>query len=232
MKPELNPNKVVVITGAGVSAESGIPTFRDSNGLWHAHDVEAIASATGWANNPGAVLDFTNQLRLRASQSQPNAAHLAIAHLQDRYEVIVITQNVDELHEMAGSNQVLHVHGNHADARSSIDTTLTYRIGGRPILMGDTCELGSQLRPDLVLFGEPAQHLDEARQHVRSASKIMIVGTSLMVQPFASLAKLARGHAEKVLISKAIYRHLWGYELRTGLATEVVPRVVEQWLQK
>lgn len=161
----------MVITGAGVSDESGLPTFRDSNGLWHAHDVEALASATGWANNPGAVLEFTNQLRLRASQPQPNAAHLAMARLQDRYEVIVITQNVDELHEMAGSKNALHAHGNHAYARSSLDRTLTYRIGGNPILMGDTCERGSQLCPDLVLFGEPVQHLDEARQHVRSARK-------------------------------------------------------------
>lgn len=148
-----------MITGAGVSDESGLPTFRDSNGLWHAHDVEALASATGWANNPGAVLEFTNQLRLRASQSQPNAAHLAMARLQDRYEVIVITQNVDELHEMAGSKNALHAHGNHAYARSSLDRTLTYRIGGNPILMGDTVSEAASFVRTLSCLANPPNTL-------------------------------------------------------------------------
>lgn len=179
MKPEIQPNKVVVLSGSGISAESGLPTFRDAAGLWRNYSCEELASPEGWERHPEAVLDFNNERRQRAWQAAPNAAHHAIAALEAAYEVVVITQNVDELHERAGSKKVIHLHGELAYARGSAEESKRYRIEGAPISIGQLCEDGTQLRPDIVWFGEKVRFLKEARRHVATAARVLVVGTSL-----------------------------------------------------
>ena len=231
-KPAIDANKIVILSGAGLSAESGLPTFRDSNGLWNAYSWEEVATPQGWAVRPEAVLAFYNERRLKASQASPNAAHLAIAALQDKYDLVVITQNVDELHELAGSRHVIHLHGELAYARGTSRARRRYRLGAAPIAMGALCEDGTQLRPDIVWFGEETQHMDEARQHVASAAKVLVVGTSLSVFPAASLVKAARGNAEKVLNCLEIDRLPYGFRYLQGKATEVIPPLVGNWLSR
>lgn len=150
MSRKINERKIVVLTGAGVSAESGIPTFRDANGLWKRFPVKELATPGGWKENPQRVLEFYNERRKQMCEAQPNKAHLAIFDLERQYEVIVITQNIDDLHERAGSQNVIHVHGEILKARSSLDEDLVYHIGNKLIRMGDLCEKGSQLRPHVV----------------------------------------------------------------------------------
>ncbi len=187
MKTEIDPMKIVVLSGSGISAESGLPTFRDMNGLWRTYAWEEVASPAGWRKNPGLVLEFYNERREKAWNAKPNAAHIAIGQLEKYYHVVVITQNIDELHERAGSTNVIHVHGNIAFARSTIDSSHRYRIDGRPITLGQTCEAGSQLRPDVVWFGEEVRYMEESQHHMATASKVLVVGTSLAVFPVASL---------------------------------------------
>ncbi len=230
MKPEVQFDKLVVFSGSGVSAESGLPTFRDSDGLWNSHAWEEVSSPRGWQRNPEAVLAFYNERRLKAWHAVPNAAHQAIASLEAAYDVVVITQNVDELHERAGSSQVIHVHGEIAYARGSSEARRRYRIEGAPISMGQLCEDGTQLRPDVVGFGEEVQFLEEARLHIASAGKVLVVGTSLSVFPVASLVKAARGRAEKVLVSLGVEKQPYGYKCLRGKATELVPALAAQWL--
>lgn len=230
MKPDIQFNKLVVFTGSGVSAESGLPTFRDSNGLWNSYSWQEVASPEGWERHPEVVLAFYNERRLQAWKAMPNAAHQAIASLESHYEVVVITQNVDELHERAGSTNVVHVHGRIAYARSTSEARRRYRIEDAPLVMGQTCEDGSQLRPDVVWFGESVEFLEEARSHIASAGKVLVVGTSLSVLPVASLVKAARGTAEKVLASLDVRKPPYGYAFLRGKATEVVPTLVARWL--
>ncbi len=154
MKPEIDPEKIVVLSGAGISAESGLPTFRDLNGLWRTYSWAEVASPEGWQKNPDLVLEFFNERRTHAWSAEPNQAHIAIGQLENYYHVVVITQNDDELHERGGSTDVIHVHGNLAFARSSNNPDLRHRINGDPIALGQTAEDGSQLRPDVVWFGE------------------------------------------------------------------------------
>jgi NAD-dependent deacetylase len=232
MKPEVQPNKIVVISGSGLSAESGLPTFRDSNGLWNQYSWHEVASPEGWKARPEAVLAFYNERRLKASQAVPNAGHEAIASLEAAYDVVVITQNVDELHELAGSTRVIHLHGELAYARGTSDFPKRYRIGAAPISFGQLCEYGTQLRPDIVWFGENTQYIDEARQHVATAGKVLVVGTSLSVYPAASLVKVARGRAEKVLNCLDIDRVPFGFTYLRGNATSVLPMLAREWLSK
>lgn len=232
MKPEVQANKIVVFTGSGVSAESGLPTFRDSNGLWNSYSWEEVSSPQGWERNPEAVLAFYNERRLKAWQAAPNAAHLAIASLEASYEVVVITQNVDELHERAGSSHVIHVHGEIAYARGTSAARRRYRIEGEPVSIGQLCEDGTQLRPDVIWFGESVQFLDEARSHIASAGKVLVVGTSLSVFPVASLVKAARGRAEKVVVSLDVVKPPYGYTFHKRKATEAVPALVTKWLSE
>ena len=157
--------KIAVLTGAGISAESGIKTFRDSNGLWENHRVEDVASPEGWFRNQNMVLDFYNQRRTQLLQCMPNRAHYALAELEEKYEVCVITQNVDNLHERGGSNKVIHLHGELLKARSTLDETLVYEWA-KDILPGDYCEKGSQLRPHIVWFGEAVPLIEEAALRV------------------------------------------------------------------
>ncbi|MDH5609880.1 MAG: NAD-dependent deacylase [Cyclobacteriaceae bacterium] len=179
--------KIVVLTGAGISAESGLRTFRDAGGLWEGHDVRDVASPEGWQKDPGLVLDFYNQRRKQALSAKPNPGHLALAGLQDEYDVTIITQNVDTLHEQAGSRHVIHLHGELFKVRSTIDPHLVYDLEGWELKLGDTCEKGSQLRPHIVWFGESVPLMEQAVAETLEADLFMVVGTSLMVYPAAGL---------------------------------------------
>jgi len=178
--------KIAVLTGAGISAESGISTFRDSGGLWENHDIQKVASPEGWLENPGLVLDFYNRRRKQLSEVQPNSAHIYLKDLEKNYEVTVITQNVDDLHERAGSSNVIHLHGELLKSRSENDDSLIYDCFG-DINLGDRAEDGAQLRPHIVWFGEMVPMLDNAVKVVEDCDIMLVIGTSLMVYPAASL---------------------------------------------
>jgi NAD-dependent deacetylase len=222
--------KLVVLSGSGLSAESGLPTFRDAAGLWRTHSWMELASPEGWRKQPEVVLEFYNERRARAWAAQPNAAHRAIATLESRYDVAVITQNVDALHERAGSTRVLHVHGELAFARGTGPSRRRYRIDAAPISLGQKCDEGTQLRPDIVWFGEETQHMEDARELVARADKVLVVGTSLTVYPAASLVDAARERAEKVLNALDMDEIPYGFEFHPGPATLVIPRIVGRWL--
>lgn len=160
--------KIVVLSGAGISAESGIKTFRDSGGLWEGYDIIEVATPEGWHKNKELVLDFYNQRRKQALAAQPNAAHKILADLEKDFDVVIITQNVDNLHEKAGSKNVLHLHGELFKSRSTVDENLIYDVKGWEINIGDKCEIGSQLRPHIVWFGEMVPMMDEAVKEVLS----------------------------------------------------------------
>ncbi|QCR21748.1 NAD-dependent deacylase [Pontibacter sp. SGAir0037] len=179
--------KLVVLTGAGISAESGIATFRDANGLWEGHDVMEVASPQGWKKNPALVLDFYNQRRKNAHEAKPNAAHLALVELEKDFDVTVITQNVDDLHERAGSKRIIHLHGKLFESCSTLDPKLVYPIKGHELKLGDKCARGSQLRPNIVWFGEPVPMMEVAADITMKADILLVVGTSLVVYPAASL---------------------------------------------
>lgn len=232
MKPEIQPNKIVVLSGAGISAESGLPTFRDANGLWNSYSWLELASPEGWNRHPEAVLAFYNERRLQAWKAAPNAAHQAIASLETAYEVVVITQNVDELHERAGSQNVIHVHGQITYARGTSKARKRYRIDDAPILMGQLCEDGTQLRPDIVWFGEEVEYFEQARLHVTTAAKVLVVGTSLSVFPVASLVNASQDGAEKILLALQIDTLPYGFTFLQGKATEVLPMLAANWLAR
>ncbi len=183
---------LVVLTGAGVSAESGIRTFRDTNGLWEDHRVEDVASPEGFARNPALVLDFYNQRRAQARTVQPNAAHVALAAFEKQpgWQVRIITQNVDDLHERAGSSHVLHLHGSLFQMRSVGNETAVFDCPG-DIHLGDRAADGHQLRPHIVWFGEQVPAIEEAAEIVAEADAVLVVGTSLQVYPAAGLLHYA-----------------------------------------
>ena len=192
--------KLVVLTGAGVSAESGISTFRTNNGLWENHKVEDVASIEGWYRNPQLVLDFYNERRLQLGTVKPNAAHYAIAELENEWDVTVVTQNVDNLHERAGSTRVFHLHGqltkvrpeNCCNEMDGFDESTVFDIGYDVINLGDLAPNGAQLRPHIVWFGEPVPYINAAIDHVENADVLLIVGTSLQVYPAAGLYAYAK----------------------------------------
>jgi NAD-dependent deacetylase len=223
--------KIVVLSGSGLSAESGLPTFRDAAGLWRQHSWMDLASPEGWNRHPELVLAFYNERRAKAWEAQPNAAHRAIARLEQKFDVTVVTQNVDALHERAGSTCVLHVHGELCFARGTGRARRRYRIDGAPIELGQTCEEGTQLRPDIVWFGEETQHMQEAAGHVAAADKVLVVGTSLSVYPAAGLVDVARPDAERVLNSLDMDEVPRGFRFERGKAGEVIPRLVAAWLR-
>jgi NAD-dependent deacetylase len=179
--------KIVVLSGAGISAESGIPTFRDSNGLWEGYDVMEVATPQGWNKNPDLVLDFYNQRRKRALEVKPNRGHEILAELEKDFDVTVVTQNVDNLHERAGSSHVIHLHGSLFESRSCLDESLVYPIKGWELNRGDLCEKGSQLRPNIVWFGEMVPLMEVAAHHASQAEIFIVVGTSMVVYPAAGL---------------------------------------------
>jgi NAD-dependent deacetylase len=179
--------KLVVLTGSGISAESGLKTFRDAGGLWDEYDVMQVASIEGWHQNPALVLDFYNQRRRQYRDIQPNGAHLGLAQLEARFDVHIITQNIDDLHEKAGSSHILHLHGEANKACSNRDKSSVVDISGHDIMLGDKAADGSQLRPFIVWFGEAVPAMDEAIRLTSEADIFVVIGTSLNVYPAAGL---------------------------------------------
>lgn len=200
--------KIAVLTGAGVSAESGISTFRDSGGLWDNYNVEDVASIEGWYRNPGLVLDFYNTRRKELANAKPNAAHLAIADLEKDCDVTVITQNVDNLHERAGSTRIIHLHGeltkvrpeDSCNDRDGFSEAKVFDIGYGEIHLGDLAPDGAQLRPYIVWFGEAVPKIGQAIDAVEAADILLIVGTSLQVYPAAGLYRYARADTPVYII--------------------------------
>jgi NAD-dependent deacetylase len=199
----MSKKKLVVLTGAGISAESGLKTFRDSDGLWEGYNIEDVATPRAWRKNPQLVLEFYNYRRRNVADAQPNAAHFGLAGLQDYFDVHIITQNIDDLHERAGSKKVLHLHGEIFKMRSEKSENLVYDIRG-DIKIGDKAEDGAQLRPNIVWFEEPVPKIEEAIPIVHSADVFVIVGTSLVVYPAAGLVHYARTDTAKFIIDKSV----------------------------
>lgn len=206
--------KLVILSGAGISQESGLKTFRDMGGLWEQYDVTEVASPEAWQRNPELVLRFYNERRKQLWEAKPNAGHTGIAELENLFDVEVITQNVDDLHEQAGSTKVLHLHGELRKARSSVDPNLVYTLNNWELKMGDTCEKGSQLRPHIVWFGEMVTEIEKAVEIVQKADIFVVVGTTLVVYPAAGLVHYIRQgtpvfvidpHAPEVFINDVEY---------------------------
>jgi len=191
---------LVVLTGAGISAESGIRTFRDADGLWNSYRIEEVASPVAWERDPQLVLDFYNMRRKQLYEVEPNIAHLLLAELEKGYDVQIITQNVDDLHERAGSTKVLHLHGELKKVRSTFDENLVYTLNGWELKLGDLCEMGSQLRPHIVWFGEPVPNILAATSIVQKADIFLVIGTSLKVYPAAGLLHYVPHTVPKYLI--------------------------------
>ena len=226
----MNPNKIVVFTGAGMSAPSGLRTFRDGDGLWRQYRFEEVASPEAWESHPEVVLEFYNERRAKAAAAEPNAGHKAIAELEKRYEVVVVTQNVDDLHERAGSSWVIHVHGELRKARSSTDDDYIRDIGGAPIQLGDLCPNGGQMRPHIVWFGEHIMNAESAVKEIEKAGKVLVVGTSLVVYPAAGFIGYASPAAEKWMVDLDVTRVPPGFKGISGSADEAVPQLVQRWL--
>jgi len=192
--------KIIVFSGAGISAESGIQTFRDSGGLWENYKIEDVATPEAWQKNPALVLDFYNQRRKQIIEAQPNNAHYFFALLEDNYDVQIITQNIDNLHERAGSTKVLHLHGEIMKARSTFNHSLVYNLTSWEIKLGDKCEKGSQLRPHIVWFNEAVPNMVVAIDLLHQADFFIIVGTSLNVYPAAGILNYVSPQTKKILI--------------------------------
>ncbi len=192
--------KIVALTGSGISSESGIKTFRESGGLWEGYDVMEVATPEGWTRNRELVLEFYNQRRKQALDAKPNNGHLVLAELENSFNVSVITQNVDNLHEKAGSSNIFHLHGELFKSRSTVDETLIYDIEGWELNLGDKCDKGSQLRPHIVWFGELVPMMDIAVQEALTADIFLVVGTSMVVYPAAGLIDYIKEDTPKFII--------------------------------
>jgi NAD-dependent deacetylase len=198
-----NKKHIVVLSGAGISAESGLKTFRDSDGLWNGYDVYEVASPEGWHKNPQLVLDFYNARRKDVAAALPNAAHIGLAELENEFEVTIVTQNIDDLHERAGSSKVLHLHGEIFKMRSVADEDNIFEIRG-DINLGDTAADGAQLRPHIVWFGEAVPMIEKAAAILQDCDYFVVIGTSLQVYPAASLLYYAPPYLPKFIIDKKI----------------------------
>jgi len=226
--------KLVVLSGAGISAESGVKTFRDSNGLWKNHRIEEVASPIAWQNNPKMVLEFYNIRRKQLFEVEPNAAHYALAEIQKLFDVQIITQNVDDLHERAGSKNVLHLHGELKKARSTSDESLVYELKSWELNLGDKCELGSQLRPHIVWFGEAVNNIEKAVEISKSADIFMIIGTSMLVFPAAGLLDFVGHNTPKYYIDPYAVKPASVHNLKiinekAGIA---IPQVLDELKQQ
>ncbi|GAA5495898.1 NAD-dependent protein deacylase Sir2 [Rubritalea halochordaticola] len=232
MSRRINPNKIVIFTGAGISAESGIMTFRDKDGHWAKMDPMKVVSTEAWDSNPQALIDFHNARLATIEKAQPNAAHLALRDLEEKYEVIVVTQNVDDLHERAGSSKILHLHGIVTEVfPDGCRERAVYR-GYEPLSLEERDPYGRPFRPNTVLFGEQILHCEEAIEAIADAGKILVVGTSLAVYPAAGLLNKASFHAEKIIVSHEVESVPYGYEFIRGDATVQVPFLVRKWLSE
>ncbi len=224
--------KIVILTGAGISAESGLKTFRDSDGLWEGYNVYDVATPEAWRKNPEIVQQFYNERRKSVLEAQPNAAHYALVRLEEKFDVRIITQNIDDLHERAGSSQILHLHGLITKSQSNNNPQLTYEIHGSEIQMGELCELGSQLRPHVVWFGEAVPMIEPAAQLCHLADIFIVIGTSLQVYPAAGLLDLVPQRAVKYLVdpNSSVYADR-NFQLITKKAAIGVPELVNQLLK-
>lgn len=226
--------KIAILSGAGMSAESGIRTFRDADGLWEQHDVMEVASIDGWRRNPELVLRFYNQRRRQLQEVEPNAGHIALKRLESAYDVHIVTQNVDDLHERAGSSNILHLHGELRKVRSVGQPALVYEWL-EDLQLGDLCESGHQLRPHIVWFGEMVPLMDKAVEILTNADIVIIIGTSMQVYPAAGLIAYARPNASIYYIDPqpsinyelSDRRHL---EVISDRAAAAVPALVDRLL--
>jgi NAD-dependent deacetylase len=219
--------KLVVLTGAGISAESGLKTFRDSDGLWNGYNIEEVATPGAWTKNKQLVLDFYNMRRRDVLSAQPNAAHIGLAQLEKEFDVHIITQNIDDLHERAGSTKVLHLHGEIFKMRSEKDGQFVYEIR-KDILLGDVAEDGAQLRPHIVWFEEPVPMIEKAAVVARSADVFAVIGTSLVVYPAAGLVNYAPRHIPKFIVDKSIpYASLYNVTPIEKPATEGISELIK-----
>ncbi len=226
--------KIVVLTGAGISSESGCNTFRDNNGLWRKYRVEEVASPEAWQRDPQLVLEFYNERRKKLFEVEPNEGHKALVKLEEKYDVEIITQNVDDLHERAGSSNVLHLHGELKKARSTGDPNLIYELDHWELKLGDKCEKGYQLRPHIVWFGEPVPMIEKAIETASRADIFMVIGTSMVVYPAASLIQYVKPEIPKYYIDPNAYpisgiAHLSIIKEKAGTG---VPRLVDQLLSQ
>jgi len=191
--------KIIVFSGAGISAESGLKTFRDSDGLWENFNINEVATPEAWEANPKLVLEFYNMRRKQVAEAKPNLAHFALADLEQHFEVQIITQNIDDLHERAGSSNILHLHGELLKARSTFNEQ-TFQIKNFELNVGDKCPENSQLRPDVVWFGEAVPNMVEAMKMCKNADLLLIIGTSLTVYPAANLIEFVPDNCKKYII--------------------------------
>jgi NAD-dependent deacetylase len=226
--------KLVVLTGAGISAESGISTFRDSDGLWENHRIEDVASPVGWERDPETVMKFYNLRRKQLFEVHPNEGHKALAQLEDHFDVQIITQNIDDLHERAGSTNVLHLHGELKKVRSCVHPELDYTLDHWELKMGDVCEKGHQLRPHIVWFGETVPLIGVAAEMAERADIFIVVGTSMAVYPAAGLIGIVKQDIPKYYIDPKAFRMPGISNLRiiNEKAGSGVPRLVKELLKK
>jgi NAD-dependent deacetylase len=222
--------KLVVLSGAGISAESGIATFRDAGGLWEGYKIEDVATPEAWYKNQALVLDFYNQRRRKAHEVKPNRGHEILVELEKKFDVTIITQNVDDLHERAGSSRVIHLHGSLFESRSTKNPALVYPIKGTELNIGDTCELGSQLRPNIVWFGEAVPMIEVAADIASGADVFLVVGTSMVVYPAAGLIDYVPDRVPKYVVDpkKPEILHVPNLEFIVDKASTGMERVREK----
>jgi len=229
----LKKKRIVVLTGAGISAESGLGTFRDKGGLWDEYDINEVATPEAWHKNPSLVLDFYDKRRELCVNAKPNEAHLSLSRLEKYFDVHIITQNIDDLHERAGSKNILHLHGEINKARSVNNDDTLYNIGSKKIKLGDKAPDGHQLRPHVVWFGEAVPKMYEAENIVREAEIFIVVGTSLNVYPAANLIYTSPPRSDKYIVdlnelTNVKYKNLKHFQ---GNATQKVPELVNLLIQ-
>lgn len=226
----MHTRKIVVLSGSGISRESGLLTFREAGGLWEGYDVNEVASIEGWYNDPEKVLEFYNLRRKQATEVQPNPAHTALAELESEYEVIIVTQNVDDLHERGGSTNVIHLHGELTKACSENDKNLIIDLGDKPIKPGDKAPDGAQLRPAIVWFGEMVPMIEVASDEISEADILIVIGTSLAVYPAAGLIHTARPNIPKYIIDPNMpaLHNFEGWEHIKEPATTGVPKLIRK----
>ena len=227
-----NMKHIAVLTGAGISAESGLKTFRDSDGLWEGYDIEEVATPQAWRRNPALVQEFYNMRRKSVLEAEPNLAHYALAALEEKYRVTIITQNIDDLHERAGSTNVLHLHGIITRSQSSLNPNLTYPIEGWELKMGEKCELGSQLRAHVVWFGEAVPMVEDAAIVCSNADLFILVGSSLAVYPAAGLVNYVPWEVPKYIVDPTIPYLPSDFIKIEEKATVGVPKLVSELLNE
>jgi NAD-dependent deacetylase len=225
--------KLVVLTGSGISAESGLKTFRDAGGLWENYDVMQVASIDGWFKDPELILRFYNERRAQLKDAKPNAGHTGLVELEEFFEVQIITQNVDNLHEKAGSRNVLHLHGELTKVRSTGDESLVYDIGYKPVNLGDKCEKGFQLRPNIVWFGEAVPAIEQAAALTSHADIFVVIGSSLAVYPAAGLIDYVPRESPVFLIdpnevNTPLYRKIEFIKEKAGKGVEILKNRIQK----